>query len=113
MEAGSRSGGQRRSRGGVIALAFVLLLAVAATPARADVSQPAVDPNVPTNAAGGRTVYTITFSTGALGDLSASANSHITIDFPAGTDLTNVINSQVYDTTTAPNTQIGNCSMNA
>src|SRR5204862_13003 len=34
----------------------------------------------------------------------------ITVTFPAGTDLTNFLNSQVYDTTAAPTTQIGNCS---
>src|SRR3954451_12069055 len=89
-----------------VAAALVLLLAGAA---RADVSNVVVDPTNPSNAAGARTIYAISFTTGPLGGLSAANNDHITITFPAGTDLSNVLNSQVFDTTTAPGTAIGNC----
>src|SRR3954468_3586209 len=89
-----------------VAAALVLLLAGAA---RADVSNVVVDPTNPSNAAGARTIYAISFTTGPLGGPSAANNDHITITFPAGTDLSNVRNSQVFDTTTAPATAIGNC----
>src|SRR3954452_11474595 len=89
-----------------VAAALVLLLAGAA---RADVSNVVVDPTNPSNAAGARTIYAISFTTGPLGGLSAANSDHITITFPAGTDLSNVLNSQVFDTTTAPGTAIGNC----
>src|SRR4051794_28826833 len=113
MDARDGPGKVRRwSRRAVGPLALVLLLGVLAGPARADVSSVTVDPSSPTNAAGGRTSYVITFNVSALGGLSNSANDHITISFPSGTDPTIQLSSQVYDTTTAPTTQIGNCSAN-
>ena len=106
MDARGSLGSTRR---GLAPLALVLLLLALAAPARADVSNITVNPNSPTNAAGGRTSYVITFNTSGLGGLSNSANDHITISFPAGTDPTNQLNSQVFDTTVDPNTAIGNC----
>src|SRR3954453_4060252 len=102
----------RRTRRGALPLALVLLLVVLAGPARADVSNVTVDPSSPTNAAGGRTTYVITFHTSGVGGLSASAGDKISITFPSGTGLSTIFNSQVFDTTAAPNTQIGNCGTN-
>src|SRR3954471_20873683 len=101
----------RRIRRGVLplALALVLLLGVLAGPARADVSNVSVNPSSPTSAAGGRTSYAITFNTSGLGGLSASANDKISITFPAGTDISSIFNSQVYDTTVSSSAVIGNC----
>lgn len=68
------------------------------------------DPSTPSNAAGARTTYTITFTASGTGGMTGAANSRIPVTFPAGTDLTSVISSQVFDTTVAPTTQIGSCS---
>ena len=62
----------------------------------------------PTEAAGGRTVYSITFDTSGTGAMSTLANSSITITFPSGTSLSNVNSSQIL---TANNTNIGSCSL--
>ena len=65
--------------------------------------------STPTDAAGGRTVYSITFDTSSTGAMSTLANSAITITFPTGTGLTNVNSSQIL---TATNQNIGSCSLN-
>src|SRR3954447_21116448 len=91
-------------------LAFALLLGVLASPAHADVSNITVDPASPSNAAGAKTSYVVTFQTSGTGGLSAAASDSITITFPDGTDVSGQFTAQVLDTTTAPNTNIGFCT---
>ena len=71
------------------------------------ITKPSVTNTAPTDAAGARTVYSITFDTSTTGGMSTLANSAITITFPSGTDLTNVNSSEIL---TANNTNIGDCS---
>ena len=73
------------------------------------VTSVSVTNSVPTDAAGARTVYSITFDTSSTGGLSTAANSAITITFPSGTGLTNVTSSQIQN---AGGTSIGDCSEN-
>src|SRR4051794_6219902 len=60
----------------------------------------------PTNAAGARTVYTITFTTSSTGALSEDANSRINVTFPATTSLANWTGGTV----TVAGATVGFCS---
>jgi hypothetical protein len=71
-------------------------------------ANPAVDNATPTNAAGARTVYAVSFTTSDTGALSNTANSVITLQFPAGTTFDGFNNSSVVDTT-AGTTAVGSC----
>lgn len=62
-------------------------------------SQPAVNNASPSSAAAARTIYTIAFTTSATGGLSGTAQSLITILFPAGTGLGSLSGSTVTDST--------------
>ena len=101
----------RRGRNlGLLTLAALLAMAVFAAAAQASsVTNVAVTNTSPTDAAGARTVYSISFSTSSSGALSTAANSAITITFPTGTVLSNVNSSEIL---TANNTNIGDCSLN-
>ncbi len=63
--------------------------------------------STPTDAAGARTVYSISFDTSSTGGLSTAANSAITITFPSGTGLSNVNSSQIL----SGGQNIGSCSL--
>ena len=101
----------RRGRNlGLLTLAALLAMAVFAAAAHASsVTNVSVTNTSPTDAAGARTVYSISFSTSSTGALSTAANSAITITFPTGTVLSNVNSSEIL---TANNTNIGDCSLN-
>ena len=71
-------------------------------------SQPTVAFSSPSGAAGARTIYTIGFTTSGTGALSNTANSQITINFPASTGLSTIVKSTVTDTTAAA--AVGFCS---
>ena len=58
------------------------------------ISTPAVTVTPPTNAAGGRTIYSIGFNTSTTGALSGTAGSTITITFQSG-DITHLSNTSV------------------
>ena len=73
------------------------------------VTNVSVTNTAPTDAAGGRTVYSIGFTTSSTGAMSTLANSSITITFPSGTNFGNANSSAIL---TANNTSIGSCSLN-
>src|SRR5207302_936175 len=73
------------------------------------VSNVAVDNTAPSNAAGARTSYAISFTASSTGGLASVVNSQITISFPAGTDLSTVVSTQLYDTTVSSSNSIGFC----
>ena len=58
-------------------------------------SSPTVTDSPPTTAAGGRTVYTISFTTSSTGGMSGKANSQITITLPSTTNVRTDVNSSV------------------
>ncbi len=115
MDAGSVRKGQlpliHRARiVGCLTVAALLIMGLFAGVAHASsVTSVSVVNSSPTDAAGGRTVYSITFDTSSTGSLSTAANSAITVTFPSGTGLTNVNSSQIL---TAGNQNIGDCSLN-
>ena len=59
----------------------------------------------PTNAAGGRTVYEVQFTTSSTGGMSGAANSRFTVTFPTGTTFTGGVSSDVFVGTT----DVGGC----
>jgi hypothetical protein len=67
-----------------------------------------VDNSSPTTAGGGQTIYTVRFTVSATGALARSANSAITLSFPAGTTFGGYNGSSLVDTT-AGSAAIGNC----
>ncbi len=71
------------------------------------VSQPTVTNSPPTSAAGGRTVYTIGFTTSSTGGMSGKAHSQITITFPGSTSMRSIINTSV----NVGATQVGSCGI--
>jgi hypothetical protein len=89
----------RSSAVAVVAVLAALLLGAA--PARAGVVNLQVDNSSPTNAAGARTQYVVTFTTSA-------AATRIDLVFPAGTSFTGYSGSTVVDTTAGP-ADIGFC----
>ncbi len=95
---------------GGLTVAVLLLMGIFAGVAHASsVTSVSVTNSAPTDAAGARTVYSISFDTSSAGGLSTAANSSITITFPSGTGLTNVNSSEIL---TANNQNIGDCSVN-
>src|SRR5439155_739831 len=71
------------------------------------VSTPAVVIDTPSNGAGARTQYTITFNTSSTGGLSQAGNSTVSITFPSGTAFTAWNGGNVYD----GGTRIGSCAI--
>ena len=71
-----------------------------------NISTPTVSIANPTDAAGGRTIYTIGFTTSSSGGLSYDANSQIVLTFPAGTGF-----SPGYDDSSVVvgGVEVGNC----
>ena len=72
------------------------------------VASAAVDNASPTTAAGGRTVYVVSFTTSGTGGLANAANSQITLAFPAGTSFAGYNASSIVDPATGT-TSIGSC----
>jgi hypothetical protein len=104
---------RRFRRAGLLTVAVLVLLGAFAGVAHAGVvSNVTVDNTNPSNAAGGRTVYTVGFTTSSTGGLSNAAGSQITLSFPASTNLTHLNGSSV----TVPavsSSSIGNCFASA
>ena len=80
-----------------------------------EISAPRVDNTSPSNAAGARTDYVMTFTTSSTGGLSGAAHSQITITFPGTAtspfNTTTIVNAIVTDTTTS--TQVGTCGVSS
>ncbi len=91
-----------------ISVASLMFVGALAPSAQASpVTNVSVTNTSPSNAAGARTVYAITFTTSSTGGLSAGAGNKITINFPSGTDLSTVDNSSVLNSS---GTDVGSCS---
>jgi hypothetical protein len=70
-----------------------------------------VDNTAASTAAGARTQYAVAFTTSSTGGLAQSANSRITVTFPAGTTGLDALNgTAVFDTSAAGSPQVGGCS---
>ena len=90
----------------LLSLGTLILIGVFAPGAQASsVSGVSVTNTSPSNAAGARTVYSVTFTTSATGGLSSSGT--ITITFPSGTGLGTVVGSSVLN---SANTDVGSCT---
>jgi hypothetical protein len=74
----------------LFAVTLFAVLAFASAAFATTVTNVAVDNTKPSNAAGARTVYAITFTTSATGALSEQANSRINITLPATASLANL-----------------------
>src|SRR5205807_666136 len=64
-----------------------------------------VDNAAPSNGSGARTSYAVSFTAAA----GVRNGDSITISFPAGTDLSTVVSTQLYDTTVSSSNSIGFC----
>src|SRR5438270_893236 len=71
------------------------------------VGTPSVTVSPPSNATGAKTEYVVTFATSSTGGLSNAAGSQITLTFPTGTGITNLVGSAVR--VSGSQTVIGNC----
>src|SRR3954447_8035067 len=68
-----------------------------------------VDNTSPTTAAGGQTVYAVSFRTSRTGGLSREASSAIRLVFPTGTTFGGYSAGAVYDTDVSTTASIGSC----
>ncbi len=89
-------------------MATMLMGVFAGVAQASSVINPAASDSPPSDAAGARTVYTVSFTTSSTGGLSGAANSQITITLPSGSSTSTIVGSSVLDTSTG-NNQVGDC----
>ncbi len=93
----------------LFAVTLFAVLALASPAFATPVTNVSVGTTQPSNAAGARTTYAVTFTTSATGGLSQVANSRITFVFAAGTTFPGWAGGTI----TVAGTDVGSCSARA